>query len=547
MEYSRNLVDVPLVTIMTNENRRYVENQIKTIITDTKLFSGKYLQFPNDEEEIKRIFHENYIDYSQLDEFLTKSELKKNWPDNRAIFYSDKKDIIILINLIDHLKIISINKDYKACYNNLLESINTFEKSLSFELHKNYGYLTSCPSNLGSSLMISAQFKIEKILEKKVDKDILEKYSFDKKQKEKELLIVSENHKMNNKEEDFILNFYEKVNSLCFYERNMEILSNKMNFIEGTNRSIVECYNNSFHTYTLTLTPEKLGFNSIFDFTLKVPEGHLGIILQSKNYYSIYKNFFDSYFRSEFKHDPNINQTYNTSFENYILELKDKSKILRTNVKVFRNVDTLPFNTSSNIANNLEKLLKILDSNLKGSFAKLNDTQIINQCSINRFFSEELLKSGFYSEDIMSNVGVYSLEEKPIFIILNDLDHLQFEINITNNEDIIQNITDLYSVVKKLEQSGIKYSNTLNYGNLSQCPLFTGTGFNIYSTLKVNTITANIDKLDELKNTLGFTYKIHDEDISLLDIIVFNSIGVTEKELFEKWNQIVNQIAEKDI
>jgi protein-arginine kinase len=546
MEYSRNLLGIPLVTIMTKENRKYVETQIKTILSDTKLFSGKYLEFPNDEEEIKKVLFENYVDYSQIDEFLTKSELKKNWPDNRAIFYSDKKDIIILINLIDHLKIISINKDYKACYNNLLESINAFEKSLSFEIHKNYGYLTTCPTNLGSSLKISAQFKIEKILEKKIVNELLEKYNFDRKRNEKELLIVSENHKMNNKEEDFILNFYEKVNSLCFYERNIDVFFNRLEFKEGTNKSITDCYNNTFNTYKLTLTPEKLSFNSIFDFSVKLPNSHLGIILQSKNYYSVYKNFFDSYFRSEFRHDTNKNQTFNTSFDNYILEIKDKTKLIKTNVKVLRNVDTLSFNTSSNISNNLVELLKILNSNFKGSFAKINETQIISQYSINRFFSEELLNSGFYNEDAMNHVGVFSLEENPIFIIINDLDHLQFEINISNNDDIIKNITDLYSLIKKLEQSGIKYSNSSSYGILSQCPLYTGTGFNIYSTLKVNTITSNTDKLEELTKNLGFTYKIHDDDQSMIDIIVFNHIGVTEKELFEKWNKIVNHIMEND-
>jgi protein-arginine kinase len=546
MEYSRNLLGIPLVTIMTKENRKYVETQIKTILSDTKLFSGKYLEFLSDEEEIKKVLLENYVDYSHIDEFLTKSELKKNWPDNRAIFYSDKKDIIILINLIDHLKIISINKDYQACYNNLLDSINAFEKSLSFEIHRNYGYLTTCPSNLGSSLKISAQFKIQRILEKNVAKELLEKYSFDRKQNEKELLIVSENHKMNNKEEDFILNFYEKVNSLCFYERNIDVLANRLELKEITNKSITDSYNNTFNTYKLTLTPEKLGFNSIFDFSVKLPNSHLGIVLQSKNYYSIYKNFFDTYFGSEFRHDTNKNQTFNTSFDNYILEIKDMTKLIRTNVKVLRNVDTLSFNTSSNISHNLEELLKILKSNFKGSFAKINETQIISEYSINRFFSQELLNSGFYNEDAMNHVGVFSVEEKPIFIVLNDLDHLQFEINITNNDDIIKNITDLYSLVKKLEQFGIKYSNSSNYGILSQCPLYTGTGFNIYSTLRVNTITSKIDKLEELAKNLIFTYKIHDDDKNMIDILVFNHIGITEKELFEKWNKIVNQIIEND-
>jgi hypothetical protein len=75
MEYSRNLQNLPFLAIMNRDQRVNVENQIKSVIQSS--FQGKYLTFKEDEEEIRNIFDKNNLYYDAMDQFLTKSELKK--------------------------------------------------------------------------------------------------------------------------------------------------------------------------------------------------------------------------------------------------------------------------------------------------------------------------------------------------------------------------------------------------------------------------------------------------------------------------------------
>ena len=135
MEYSRNLNNTPFFAILRKENLRIVENELKSIIKNSTFLPGKYLQFLSDEDEIKTIFNQNYFNYAQIDEYLSKSDIKRCWPESRSLFVSEKKEIIILINLADHFKIISFNKEFNSCYNNLVNILNSLGKSLKFETH----------------------------------------------------------------------------------------------------------------------------------------------------------------------------------------------------------------------------------------------------------------------------------------------------------------------------------------------------------------------------------------------------------------------------
>lgn len=547
MEYSRNFQNIPLVALMTKENRNFVENQLKSIIEESKLLSGKYLQFLNDENEIKEIFNQNYLNFSQTDEYLIKSDLKRCWPENRAVFYSEKKDLIILINLIDHLKIISINPDYATCYSNLNNIVQTFEKSLKFETNKNYGYITTCPSNLGTTLQIKATIKIENIMNFNIINELTQKLGFDSSQFDKNVLIVSQKNKLKNNEEEFINDFFEKINLIDFHENNILNLAKKLEFNENVNKNITNCYNNVFDLYKLIITPDKHFFNSIFDLPIKLPNNSLDLILISKQFYSVYKRFFDNYYSNVYKFDSGKQQTFNVSFADYILEIKDKSKLLKTNFKVFRNLDSLSFNTQNSINTNSEHLKRLLNENFKGSYVKIKNNEILNELSVQLFGSDEMYKSGILNEECIDYCGIYSLEEKPVIIIINDLDHLQFETNIVNYDQIISNLVDLFKVVKKLEENGTKYSVSPHFGYLSQCPKFTGTGFNIYSTLKLTNLGSNIDKLEELRARLEFSFKIINSDTDkLIEIQLLNHIGMTEKEIFEKWNKVVNELIEND-
>ena len=100
----------------------------------------------------------------------------------------------------------------------------------------------------------------------------------------------------------------------------------------------------------------------------------------------------------QFKLNLSKNQAFNISFENYILEIKDKSKVTKTNIKVFRNIDNLPFNTTNTVNSNEEEILKILNANFKGTYSKIKNNQLLEQFASHRFYSDDLVKAGILND-----------------------------------------------------------------------------------------------------------------------------------------------------
>jgi protein-arginine kinase len=212
-----------------------------------------------------------------------------------------------------------------------------------------------------------------------------------------------------------------------------------------------------------------------------------------------------------------------------------------------RNLSHLPFNTASTIKANNEEIVKMLNDYFKGSYRNVTNNQILRRYFI-QSLSSELYNKGILIEESLDYSGIFLLDEKPILIIVNDIDHLQFEIHLSNPDDMISYLIDLYNVINKIEEKGIRYLYSPHYGYHSQCPRFTGTGFNIFSTLRLNILTSDLEKLEELRTIHKFSYNITEiNSDKILEIQVLNQIGMTEKELLEKWKLIINDLIENDV
>jgi len=81
--------------------------------------------------------------------------LKENRP--AAVFISDRGDVSIMINEEDHLRIQGLSCGLSLL--NISNDVFALEEHLSIELgfayHETYGYLTSCPTNLGTGMRAS--------------------------------------------------------------------------------------------------------------------------------------------------------------------------------------------------------------------------------------------------------------------------------------------------------------------------------------------------------------------------------------------------------
>ena len=100
--------------------------------------------------------------FKEGDRFLEACGLNENWPNNRGIYHNDEKTFLVWVNEEDQLRIISMQKgaDIGAVFSRLSRACAIFESIAKFSRNDQLGYITSCPTNLGTALRASVHIKL---------------------------------------------------------------------------------------------------------------------------------------------------------------------------------------------------------------------------------------------------------------------------------------------------------------------------------------------------------------------------------------------------
>lgn len=162
----RNLDGYALGTTISKEKRDEIELKVSNILNsfDDEL-KGKYYSLSNLSNEDKQNLIEDHFLFKAGDRFLESAGLNRDWPSGRGIFHNNEKTFLVWINEEDQLRIISMEKggDIKRVFTRLVKAINSIEKNLPFSYDKHLGYITSCPTNLGTALRASVHIKLPKL------------------------------------------------------------------------------------------------------------------------------------------------------------------------------------------------------------------------------------------------------------------------------------------------------------------------------------------------------------------------------------------------
>merc|ERR1711874_349979 len=97
---------------------------------------------------------------SKLSGNLTVAGMERDWPEGRGIFHNDAKTFLLWVNEEDQTRIISREKggDVKGVFARLARGIKAVQESVKAEcgkeyaLSEQYGYIHSCPTNLGTGM-----------------------------------------------------------------------------------------------------------------------------------------------------------------------------------------------------------------------------------------------------------------------------------------------------------------------------------------------------------------------------------------------------------
>ena len=118
--------------------------------------------------------------YREGDRFLEACGCNRDWPSGRGIFHNAEKTFLVWVNEEDQLRIISMQKgaDIGAVFERLSRAAAHIETIAKFAHNSHLGYLTSCPTNLGTALRASVHIKLPKLSAKKDEfQAIADKYN----------------------------------------------------------------------------------------------------------------------------------------------------------------------------------------------------------------------------------------------------------------------------------------------------------------------------------------------------------------------------------
>jgi len=162
----RNLADFPLGPGVTKEQR---EEIMKKVVAACDTFEGdlKGTFYPLEgmkPEDQKQLIEDHFL-FKEGDKYLEACGLNRDWPSGRGIFHNDAKTFLVWVNEEDQLRIISMQKGsgIREVFARLSKAANHIETVAKFAHDNHLGYITSCPTNLGTALRASVHIKLPKL------------------------------------------------------------------------------------------------------------------------------------------------------------------------------------------------------------------------------------------------------------------------------------------------------------------------------------------------------------------------------------------------
>lgn len=159
----RNLADFPLGPGASREQRNEVEKKVVEACNNFQgELAGKYYSLGNMSEADRQQLVADHFLFKEGDRFLEACNLNRDWPEGRGIFHNNEKTFLVWVNEEDQLRIISMQQgaDIGAVFTRLSKAAAEIEKIAKFSHDESLGYITSCPTNLGTALRASVHIKL---------------------------------------------------------------------------------------------------------------------------------------------------------------------------------------------------------------------------------------------------------------------------------------------------------------------------------------------------------------------------------------------------
>ncbi|KAI6242577.1 Arginine kinase [Aphelenchoides fujianensis] len=163
----RSLAGYPFNPLLTEANYKNMEARVKATlegISDPEL-KGAYYPLTGMSADVQQKLIADHFLFKQGDRFLEAANANRFWPTGRGIFHNEKKTFLVWVNEEDHLRIISMQPggNVGAVLGRLIKGLNAIGQKTPFARHARLGWLTFCPTNLGTTVRASVHVKLPKL------------------------------------------------------------------------------------------------------------------------------------------------------------------------------------------------------------------------------------------------------------------------------------------------------------------------------------------------------------------------------------------------
>lgn len=128
-------------------------------------FQGEYYSLGQLDSQQQTFLQAGNLLFPKGDRFQQAAGINTDFPAGRGIFVTNDGRLRVWINEEDHLRIISqsASADLSGVFNHLAKALEFLEQKLFFVRDETYGYLTSCPTNIGTSMRAGVHIHLEKL------------------------------------------------------------------------------------------------------------------------------------------------------------------------------------------------------------------------------------------------------------------------------------------------------------------------------------------------------------------------------------------------
>ena len=163
---ARNLAHLPLGPAVSNDQRELIERKVAAVLNSLSgELAGRYYALSDlTETQSIELIADHFL-FKAGDRFLEAAGLNRDWPVGRGIYHNHDKTFLVWINEEDHLRIISMQAggDIKQAFIRLSDAVNQIGQTLKFAFNDHLGFITSCPTNLGTAMRASMHIKLPRL------------------------------------------------------------------------------------------------------------------------------------------------------------------------------------------------------------------------------------------------------------------------------------------------------------------------------------------------------------------------------------------------